>query len=848
MTSTDQYRLPRTAVPSHYDITLEPELEDGTFSGFVAIQIELTQPANQILLNALDLHLDEVWLDTAAGRIDAEPIFESKTERCRLKLSAQAPAGEATLYCLFNGELNDRLVGFYRSRFTDRSGTEHLIATTQLESTHARRAFPCWDEPELKATFSVALVVPQELTALSNGAELSAESDGKGKRKVQFATTMKMSTYLVAFIVGPLELTDSRNVDGIPLRVSFPPGKETLTDFALDTGAFALGYYTDYYGIAYPADKLDLVAIPDFAFGAMENTGCVTFRETALLIDPSRATQQEMQRVADVVHHEIAHMWFGNLVTMKWWNGLWLNEAFATFMEMKCTDAFRPGWQRWVAFGVSRTAAFDVDSLSATRPIEFEVVSPEDAEGMFDILTYEKGAAVLRMLEQYLGEEAFRKGVRHYLSTHAYGNTDTTDLWDSIQEATGEPVRRIMDSWIFQGGHPLIKAQAAGTELRLSQQVFRYAGAAEAPDDRLWSVPVMVRYGRGSSEQTVQTLLEATDATLELAFEPDWVVVNRGAHGFFRTAYSPELQNAVAGLGATGLDAAERYQLVDDSFAAVLAGQSSAASFLELAETLADEDDLSVWQRICGGLGSLERILDENSRAAYQARVRSPAHRALVRLGDEPGPGEDQRTSQLRGTLFEFTGTVGNDPQIRTRARELHDRYRAEPGSVDPALAAAAIGVMADAGTPEEFDLFWRCHTEADSPQLAIRYLHALARFDEPELVARMLQLARTEVRTQDAPFLLGRGLANRRTNRQVFEFIRQHWQELTDRFPSNSIVRMVSGISTFTDPDLASAAQDFFDSHPIPQSQKTLAQHLEKMWVSVAFRQREAQALAGSL
>lgn len=848
MTSTDRYRLPRNAIPSHYDITLEPELESGTFSGSVSVQIGLTQATDEILLNALDLSIGEAWLDTAAGRIDAEPSFEAQTERCLLRLQSQAPAGNATLHCFFTGELNDKLVGFYRSRFKDHSGTEHLIATTQMESTHARRAFPCWDEPELKATFSVALVVPEQLTALSNGAELSSEPDGDGKHKVQFATTMKMSTYLVAFIVGPLEITEPQDASGVPLRVSFPPGKESLTDFALETGAFALDYYTDYYDIAYPADKLDLVAIPDFAFGAMENTGCVTFRETALLIDPSRATQQELQRVADVVHHEIAHMWFGNLVTMKWWNGLWLNEAFATFMEMKCTDAFRPAWQRWVDFGVSRTAAFDVDSLSATRPIEFEVVSPEDAEGMFDILTYEKGAAVLRMLEQYLGEDAFRRGVRRYLSSHSYGNTDTTDLWDSIQEATGQPVRRIMDSWIFQGGYPLIKAEAAGNELRLSQQVFRYEGAAEPPDDRRWSVPVMVRYGRGSAEEVVQTLLEEPDTKLELAYEPEWVVVNRGAHGFFRTAYSSDLQAAVAKLGPTGLDAAERYQLVDDSFAAVLAGHSSAASFLELAEAFAGEEDLSVWQRICGGLGSLDRILDESSREAFQARVKPLTHEAMVRLGDEPGSGEDQRTSQLRGALFEFTGTVGNDPQTRSRARELHDRYRSEPSSVDPALAAAAIGVMAYGGTQEEFDLFWQCHTQADSPQLAIRYLHALARFDDPELVARMLHLARTEVRTQDAPYLLGRALGNRRINRQVFEFICDHWQELTERFPANSIVRMVSGISTFTDSDLASAAQRFFDSHPIPQSEKTLAQHLEKMWVSVAFKQREAQALARSL
>ena len=321
----------------------------------------------------------------------------------------------------FTGVLNDKLVGFYRSTSTDPDGIDRTIATTQFEATHARQAFPCWDEPQYKATFGVTLVVDADLLAVSNAAVVSDQPTDDGRRTITFADTMVMSTYLVAFVVGPLEATAPVDVDGVPVRVIHGPGQTHLTHYPADVAAAALRYFTDYYAIPYPGDKLDLVAVPDFAFGAMENLGCITFREALLLVDPESATKAELQNVTDVINHELAHMWFGDLVTMKWWNGIWLNEAFATFMEVSATDAYRPEWERWDSFARERSGAFGVDSLASTRPVEFPVVSPDDAEAMFDVLTYEKGAAVVRMLEQYLGEEPFRDGIRRYLDAYRYG-------------------------------------------------------------------------------------------------------------------------------------------------------------------------------------------------------------------------------------------------------------------------------------------------------------------------------------------------------------------------------------------------------------------------------------------
>ncbi len=423
------------------------------------IDVTVESATSSITLNAAELEVTFAELNDAdpdAGYALAPTgiALDPEEERVTLTFAEPLAAGPATLHLSLHRHPQRQAARLLPLHLHRRAGTEHVIATTQMESTDARRAFPCWDEPELKATFEITLVVDDALAAYSNGSVVEERPAPDGKRRVRFAPTMVMSTYLVAFIVGPLEATEPVDVGGVPLRIVHTPGKSDLTPFALTVGAHALTFFTEYFGIPYPADKLDLVAIPDFAFGAMENLGCVTFRESVLLVDPAQAARVELERVADVICHEIAHMWFGDLVTMKWWNGIWLNEAFATFMEVLAVDAFRPEWQRWVSFGVEREAAMAVDGLHATRPVEFHVGRPEEAQGMFDVLTYQKGGSVLRMLEQFLGPDVFREGIHDYLTTHSHGNTETSDLWDALERSSGRAVRTIMDTWINQGGYP----------------------------------------------------------------------------------------------------------------------------------------------------------------------------------------------------------------------------------------------------------------------------------------------------------------------------------------------------------------------------------------------------------
>ncbi len=735
MAEPNPYRLPRTVVPRRYELELEPDLAGATFAGTVTIAADVVEATDRIVLNAVELDLDEAWVEASDRRLDATVSLDDEAERATFALAEQLGEGPITLHVRFRGILNGKLRGFYRSTFTDTEGAERTIATTQFEATDARRAFPCWDEPDAKAVFAITLVVDEDLTAVSNAAVLSDESLGEGRRRVQFADTMPMSTYLVAFVIGPLEVAGPVDVDGTPLRVLCPPGKLHLTRCALEVAEFALRYLSDYFDITYPGDTLDLVAIPDFAFGAMENLGCVTFRETLLLVDPEQATQSELQRVVDVISHELAHMWFGDLVTMKWWNGIWLNEAFATFMELKVTDAFRPAWQRWVGFGLSRSTALDTDALSATRPVEYPVISPRDAEGMFDVLTYEKGAAVVRMLEQYLGEDRFRAGIRRYMATHQFANTETTDLWDAIEEATGEPVRRIMDSWIFQGGFPIVSVSADGDRLNLTQDRFKYLDAAD--DSTEWAIPLMLRSGGDGREPQVTTaLLDGPDRQLDRA-GAEWVVGNAAGNGFYRVRYDADLRTALVNHAQAELDALERYGLVDDTWASVLAGTTEARAFIEMAEGMSGETDLAVWTRLVGALDSLDRAVAPERRSELAERTRGIVRPALDTLGWDPADGEDDRDRERRGVLLGALATLGDDPEAIGRCRGWFDAYRADPDSVDAKLAATAINVVATLATPDDLEAIIAGFKGASTPQQEQRYLYSLAGVRDRELFQR---------------------------------------------------------------------------------------------------------------
>jgi puromycin-sensitive aminopeptidase len=835
------YRLPTTVTPERYVIRLTPDLTQRTFGGEETVSIQVHEPADKIVLNAIELEIQSVTVKGEGGRLfEGSVTLDAENEQAAFTFPEILAPGRWELAIRFTGVLNNKLHGFYRSTYKDSQGKEKTLASTQFESTDARRAFPCWDEPAFKAVFQVTLVVDEGLTAISN-ARVIRETPvrGSGKKEVVFADSMKMSTYLVAFIVGEFEGTEPVMVGHAPLRVWAVPGKRHLAKFAQEIGRFSLSHFGRYYDIGYPGDKLDLIAIPDFASGAMENLGAITFRETALLVDEAKATRSELERVADVVSHENAHMWFGDLVTMRWWNGLWLNEAFATFMEMLAVDAWKPEWRRWDSFTVSRAAAMQVDGLKSTRSIEYPVDKPEEAAGMFDVLTYEKGASVLRMLEQYLGADAFRDGIRLYLRRHEYANAETTDLWDALEDSTRQPARALMDSFIFQPGYPLVSVRRDGERLILAQRIFRYLQDGEIPE-RQWHVPIFLRIGTQHDGISKTVLLTERELSLELPKGMDWVVANAGGHGFYRVRYSAELMDHLKGELQKNLLPVERFNLVNDTWATTLAGLTSLSDYVDLIELFHDETDVNVWTSVIISCHHLNRIFDDQQRSAFQVRLRGILLPALKRLGWSPRGGESELDRQLRGDLIGALGTLVEDKACQERARELYAEFEKDPDAVERNLVPALVSIVAHTGREAEYERFYANFKSAQTPQEETRYLFALAAFRQRDLIDRTLKITVSgEVRTQNAPYLMRGILLNKDARDQAWSFLKTHWDEMLRLFPDNSIPRMCEGILGLVTPEFEADVSDFFARHPVKQGAKQIEQHLERLRIAVACRER---------
>ena len=501
MTTVSAYRLPTNVRPVRYAITLTPDLEGFTFTGEETIDLELSEAVSAVSLNAIEL--DVTWGElTPAGGGAISPsgiTLDEEMETVTFAFDREIPAGAASLAIRFTGTLNDQLRGFYRSRYTTPEGEERYLATTQFEATDARRAFPCWDDPAAKAVFDVTLVIPANLVAISNTLPVSETPALGGAKSIRFAETPRMSTYLLAFLVGDFASVEERAPNGTLVRVWATRGKEEQGRFAVENAVRLLAYFNDYFGIPYPLEKLDHIAVPDFAAGAMENWGAITYRETVLLFDPENSSAATRQRIMEVVSHEMAHMWFGDLVTMEWWDDLWLNESFASWMGDKAVDHQYPEWNMWTQFVFQDTnSGLSLDGLRNSHPIEARVENPAQIRELFDAISYSKGGSVLRMLEDFLGAEVFRRGLHGYLSAHQYGNARTEDLWAALEEASGQPVTAIMNSWVKQMGYPVLSTRTHSHEgelrVALSQQRFLYDHLMDESEDdaTLWQVPVGV--------------------------------------------------------------------------------------------------------------------------------------------------------------------------------------------------------------------------------------------------------------------------------------------------------------------------------------------------------------------
>ncbi|MDA8197197.1 MAG: M1 family metallopeptidase [Actinomycetota bacterium] len=831
----EPYRLYEYLKPQNYDLFLAPDIENATFSGRVTIDCELAVQASNFRLNYAELEFAKVEIEQENNTIGNSFQLDEQNEIVEITTVSPLNPGDVRITIEFTGILNDKLAGFYKSHYRDHEGNNVAIATTQFEATDARRAFPCFDEPSFKATYDISLEIDQDHLAISNGAEVSQRSLGNGKKLVVFERTMKMSTYLVAFIVGRLEATEATVVRGIPIRVVHRPGWGDMTKFAIKVAEHSLNFFTDFFGIDYPGTKMDLIAIPDFAAGAMENLGAITFREPLVVIEESTASQPELERAVDVIAHEIAHMWFGDLATMKWWNGIWLNEAFATYMELLCCDAFEPKWKRWVSFGISKGRAQDVDALHATRPIEFPVNHPSDCQGMFDLLTYEKGGSVLRMLERFIGMEKFRSGVSNYLRKYSYANAETTDLWDAIEEAEDAPVRSIMDSWVFQGGLPVVTVERAAEGFRISQRPFSFIekGDLDSAIGSNWHIPVGVRSLSGSIDE--KFLLEGS--SIDYPSKETALIVNSHGDGYFHVLYSPEILDELKNhLGS--LEEIEAFNLISDSFAFVVGNMMSIDDFFDLAAAY----------RSAGIIESSIDAIIARALATYAKAAGSAASERVVQLADALfGPvleslgfetSEDDTASQgaSRRRALEILGTIGKNQEVIAFANDQFRLDMSQEKALDPELASSIISIVAHNGDEADYAFVLDRYRNAQDPVEEQRYLSGLGSFEDPSLIDRTLALAMNEIRSQDAPFVLYSMLASASAGEPTFNFIRANYERLVEHYPASAVPRMLEGVSSLFAPNISERAtevRNFLSSVSLPETGKRLIQIKERFEVN---------------
>jgi len=849
-------RLPKSIVPINYEITIKPDLVALVFEGSESISLKVVEPVSEIVLNSLDLELSGVKVVPENGQeIAVEDVkLDVENEKAVFTLPSVLQPGQITLKLSFKGVIIDKLKGFYCSKYVTADGEERYSGVTQFEPTDARRAFPCWDEPAVKATFDITLIVPKDRVALCNMpvvADTPYEQDAN-LHVVKFDRTPIMSTYLVAFVVGEFDYVEETSTDGVLVRVYTPLGKKEQGRFGLYVAAKVLPYYKEYFGVEYPLPKMDLVAVADFAAGAMENWGLVTYRETCLLVDDENTSTQRRQWVAIVVGHELAHQWFGNLVTMEWWTHLWLNEGYATFVESLCVDHLFPEFKIWTQFITDvSTTALDLDSLKNSHPIEVPIGHPDEIDEIFDDISYHKGAAIIRMLHNYIGDDDFRRGMKLYLTRHKYSNTFTEDLWAALGETSSKPVGSIMTGWTKQMGYPVITvtAQQDGDSrrvLQLSQQRFLADGTKEEAGS-MWMVPVEIATSRCPSKTAHSFVLDATSTQVVLEdMRPDeWFKVNPGQMGFYRTCYSPELlKQLVSAIGHGTLPALDRLGLIDDLFALVQAGQSSTVEALALLEAFAGEDQYVVWNRVCSALGKLSQLLAYTEHHdLLKAFGRQLLSGITEKLGWEPKADEDHLTKLLRSLVLARM-TMLDDAQVIAEAERRFALHVKGEQLIPADFRSTVYKAVLRSGSRKMYDALLQIYREATLHEEKDRVASALGTVKNEDILKDVLTFAMSsEVRSQDTVFVISSVSSSKAGRDLAWNYFRDNWDVFSERFKGAFLlVRLVKTLTeNFASEQKALEIDQFFKDHHCAGTERTVQQSVESVRLNAAWLARDA-------
>jgi len=838
-------KLPKTVVPLNYTIELVPDLESLALPGVETIDIEVREPTSRLTLNAVNTTFDAASIDGDVQRADV--TLDAATETATLSFPEPLAIGAHRLRIRFTARINSFGAGLFSVDYPTATGIKRLLSS-QLEPADARRIFPCWDEPAFKASFALTVTVPRHFLAVSNMPITREEPLSADLKRVSFAPTPKMSSYLLLLTTGELERLTAE-VDGVTVGVVTTSGKSGQGRYALDNAVGLLSYFNDYFGVKYPLPKLDLIAVPGGIGGAMENWGGITFFESRLLFDPLTASDTARRGIFSILAHEMAHQWFGDLVTMGWWDNLWLNEGFASWMQEKAAEHFYPQWKSWLNGYGQKQFAMTLDARRTSHPIQQVVADQREATAAFDGITYNKGQAFIRMLETYLGEQPFRDGIRRYMAAHAYGNTTTADLWQALESAAGKPVAGIAASFTEQDGVPLILAEARcdGTSQRMTLRQDRFViapgPAAAGFSPRHWQVPIAV--GAVNATRPADTLLLDGSADIAVGSCGEPIKVNLGDAGYYRVDYGPRSRAAlVASLPLMAPE--DRLNILADSWALVQAGRAEASSYFALIETINVDDQRAVWDQVIASLTRLNRLaLDRPERAALQAYARARLRPLFNRLGWNGSGAGDDDNALLRSRVILALGDLGDD-DILAEARRRFASFRQNPQSLPPALRDAVADLVGIGADRETYDALLALARNSTAMNERVRFYDAAASARDATLAHATLALTLTdELPTNIIGGVINTVAAAGEQPDLAWDFVRTNFDALATKLgPSFGDFFIANLMTNFSDDGHAAALKEFAPAQSSSAGRLTAARALETIAIAADFKARALPAI----
>eukprot|EP00164_Ancoracysta_twista_P003108 GFYU01004143.1.p1 GENE.GFYU01004143.1~~GFYU01004143.1.p1 ORF type:complete len:891 (-),score=342.92 GFYU01004143.1:154-2826(-) len=852
MTEVKPVLLPGSIRPVSYRTEMKLNFEEFNYLGKQEIDLTVVDASNKIVLNALELEISNVNVKLDGDQFGATSVdFDADAETVVFQLPKELPAGsKPTVSMDFKGILNDKMAGFYRVKATI-NGEEKWMATTQFEAVDARRAFPCFDEPAAKAKFQITLDVPKDMTALSNTEPVETKEEGD-RKVVKYGETPVMSTYLVAMVVGYYESVEAKNKNGVTVRVWTPPGRTDHGTFALEVGCKTLEFFTEYFAIPYPLEKCDMISVADFSAGAMENWGLITYRETALLFDVKNSSVASKKRVAEVVAHELAHQWFGNLVTMQWWSELWLNEGFATWVGTLAVDHLFKEWNIWTNFAALYQArAYSLDALQTSHPVEVPIGKARDVLEVFDMISYAKGASCIHMIQDLLGPEIFRDGLREYLKRHQYSNAHTTDLWQALTDVSGADVNGIMGDWIKEVGYPVVSvSKPDGTHVKVDQRRF-IAGGDEVESKPWYISTAVISEAQSTPVKVVLNKEKSTTAELpgDLA-KGSWIKCNTGQFGFHRVQYSSDLLKALGpALRTKAISAVDRIGVQADTFALARAGLVSTVDALELGKSFVDEDDFTVWTDLVTNIKGVLTTWTMHPTASFNNYIVALFKGLLERLTWKSTEGENEMYPTLREIAISVLGKH-NEPSVVAEAKRVFKAFLNGEEELPADLRYAVYAIAVINGGDEEFDLLMKRYKEVEMHEEKLRVLRGISATRNSDKITQMLKLSldASFVRPQDTFYVFMEVAAHREGNVMAWNFLRENWAEIAKIFDGTSFLlpRLVQfTVNGFASTERADEVKAFFDEHGVKQVERTVSQSVETIRQQAAWLTRDGDSVA---